>query len=73
LVRPRRARLKHAAIHLISILKLDAMMTLYQSLGLIDDEQYQRYLATSKPTAPRRSPARTSASLYPLIIPSSGV
>ena len=39
-----RARLKHAGIHLISILKLDAMMTQYQSLGLIDDEQYQRYL-----------------------------
>jgi hypothetical protein len=44
LVHPRRARLKHAGIHLISILKLDAMMTQYQSLGLIDDEQYQRYL-----------------------------
>jgi hypothetical protein len=29
LVRPRRARLKHAGIHLISILKLDAMMTQY--------------------------------------------
>ena len=39
-----RARLKHAGIHLISILKLDAMMTQYQSLGLIDDDQYQRYL-----------------------------
>jgi orotate phosphoribosyltransferase/uridine monophosphate synthetase len=39
-----RARLKHAGIHLISILKLDAMMTHYQSVGLIDDEQYQRYL-----------------------------
>jgi hypothetical protein len=44
LVRPRRARLKHAGIHLISILKLDAMMTHYQSVGLSDDEQYQRYL-----------------------------
>ena len=44
MVRPRRARLKHAGIHLISILKLDAMMTQYQSLGLIDDEEYQRYL-----------------------------
>jgi len=38
------ARLKHAGIHLVSILKLDAMMTQYQSVGLIDDEQYQRYL-----------------------------
>ena len=39
-----RVELKHAGIHLISILKLDAMMTQYQSVGLIDDEQYQRYL-----------------------------
>jgi hypothetical protein len=44
LAQPRRARFKHADIHLISILKLDAMMTQYQSVGLIDDEQYQRYL-----------------------------
>jgi ribosomal protein L19E len=44
LVHPRRARLKHADIHLISILKLDAMMRHYQSVGLIDGEQYQRYL-----------------------------
>lgn len=39
-----RLRLKHAGIHLISILKLDVMMNHYHSNGLIDDEQYQRYL-----------------------------
>jgi orotate phosphoribosyltransferase len=39
-----RLRLKHAGINLISILKLDVMMNLYHSNGLIDDEQYQRYL-----------------------------
>jgi orotate phosphoribosyltransferase len=43
-----RTRLKHAGIHLISILKLDAMMTHYQSVGLVDDEQYQRYLDYAK-------------------------
>jgi hypothetical protein len=44
LVHPRRARLKHADINFTSILNLDAMMRQYPSLGLIDDEQYQRYL-----------------------------
>ena len=39
-----RLRLKHVGIHLISILKLDVMMNHYHSNGLIDDEQYQRYL-----------------------------
>lgn len=39
------ARLKHAGIHLISILKLDVMMNSYRSLGLIDEEQHQRYLS----------------------------
>lgn len=38
------ARLKHAGINLISILKLDVMMNSYRSLGLIDEEQHQRYL-----------------------------
>lgn len=38
------ARLKHAGINLISILKLDVMMNLYRSSGLIDEEQHQRYL-----------------------------
>jgi orotate phosphoribosyltransferase/uridine monophosphate synthetase len=39
-----RLRLKHAGIHLVSILKLDVMMNFYHSESLIDDEQYQRYL-----------------------------
>ena len=39
------ARLKHAGIHLISILKLDVMMNSFRSLGLIDEEQHQRYLS----------------------------
>jgi len=39
-----RMRLKHVGINLISILKLDVMMNLYHSNGLIDDEQYQSYL-----------------------------
>lgn len=39
------ARLKHAGIHLISILKLEVMMNSYRSLGLIDEEQHQRYLS----------------------------
>jgi orotate phosphoribosyltransferase/uridine monophosphate synthetase len=39
-----RLRLKHVGVNLISILKLDVMMNLYHSNGLIDDEQYQRYL-----------------------------
>ena len=38
------ARLKHAGINLISILKLDVMMNLYALNGLIDAEQNQRYL-----------------------------
>jgi len=39
------ARLKHAGINLISILKLDVMMNLYHSSALIDEEQYARYRA----------------------------
>lgn len=42
------ARLKHAGIHLISILKLDVMMNSFRSLGLIDEEQHQRYLAYAR-------------------------
>jgi orotate phosphoribosyltransferase len=38
------ARLKHAGIHLVSILKLDVMMNLYRANGLIDEEQLLRYL-----------------------------
>jgi orotate phosphoribosyltransferase/uridine monophosphate synthetase len=36
--------LKQRGINLLSILKLDVMMTHYLSSGLIDDAQYQRYL-----------------------------
>lgn len=39
------ARLKHAGINLISILKLDVMMNLYRSLGFIDEQEHERYLA----------------------------
>jgi orotate phosphoribosyltransferase/uridine monophosphate synthetase len=42
------ARLKHAGINLISILKLDVMMNLYRSSGLIDEEQHERYLAHAR-------------------------
>lgn len=42
------ARLKHAGIHLISILKLDVMMNSFRSLGLIDEEQHQRYLTYAR-------------------------
>ena len=52
MVRPRRARLKHAGIHLISILKLDVMMNLYRSSGLLDEEQHERYLAYVRATRP---------------------
>lgn len=38
-------RLKKAGINLISILKLDVMMNLYRSSGLIDEEQHERYIA----------------------------
>ena len=52
------ARLKHAGINLISILKLDVMMNLYRSSGLIDEEQHERYLAyvrSTRPPAPDHS------------------
>jgi orotate phosphoribosyltransferase/uridine monophosphate synthetase len=42
------ARLKHAGINLISILKLDVMMNLYRASGLIDEEQHERYLAYAR-------------------------
>ncbi|HKV85136.1 MAG TPA: phosphoribosyltransferase family protein [Ktedonobacterales bacterium] len=42
------ARLKHAGIHLISILKLDVMMNSFRSLGLIDEDQHQRYLTYAR-------------------------
>ena len=37
-------RLKHSGINLISIIKLDMMMNLYRSSGLIDQEQHESYL-----------------------------
>ncbi|MGH2517212.1 MAG: orotate phosphoribosyltransferase, partial [Ktedonobacterales bacterium] len=42
------SRLKHAGINLISILKLDVMMNLYRSGGLIDEDQHERYLAYTR-------------------------
>lgn len=45
-------RLKHQGIHLISILKLDVMMNLYRSSGLIDEDQHERYLAYVRATRP---------------------
>lgn len=42
------ARLKHAGINLISILKLDVMMNLYRSSGFIDEDQHERYLAYTR-------------------------
>lgn len=46
------ARLKQHGIHLISILKLDVMMNLYHAGGLIDEEQYQRYLDYARSVRP---------------------
>lgn len=40
--------LKQQGISLISILKLDVMMTHFESSGLIDEEQYERYLAYAR-------------------------
>lgn len=48
-------RLKSAGIHLISILKLDVMMNLYRSSGLIDEEQHERYLAYVRASRPAAS------------------
>ena len=45
-------RLKHAGINLISILKLDVMMNLYRSSGLLDEEQHESYLAYVRATRP---------------------
>ena len=55
------ARLKAQGINLISIIKLEVMMTLYANAGLIDPDEYQRYLDYVKRTAPARpSAANTS-------------
>jgi len=48
-------RLKHAGINLISIIKLDMMMNLYRSNGLIDQEQHDSYLAYVKESRPAPS------------------
>ncbi len=45
-------RLKHAGINLISILKLDVMMNLYRSSGLLDEEQHESYVAYVRATRP---------------------
>lgn len=54
------ARLKAAGINLISIIKLDVMMNLYSADGLIDPDDYQRYLDYTRQHAPASS--RKSAS-----------
>ncbi len=51
------ARLKSQGINLISILKLDVMMKFYSSAGLIDPDDYQRYLDYVQRTVPTRAPA----------------
>ena len=51
------ARLKAQGINLISILKLDVMMQFYSSQGLIDPDDYQRYLDYAKRNTPARMPA----------------
>ena len=50
-------RLKRAGINLISIIKLDVMMNLYRSSGLIDEEQYQTYVAYRDQSRPEPSEA----------------
>jgi len=57
------ARLKHAGLNLISILKLDVMMNLYHSNGWIEDEQYNRYLryvSSARPTPSHAPPPAES-------------
>jgi orotate phosphoribosyltransferase/uridine monophosphate synthetase len=51
------ARLKAQGINLISIIKLDVMMKFYSSAGLIDPDDYQRYVEYAKQGAPARSTA----------------
>jgi orotate phosphoribosyltransferase/uridine monophosphate synthetase len=45
-------RLKHSGINLISIIKLDMMMNLYRSNGLIDQEQHEAYLQYVRQSRP---------------------
>jgi orotate phosphoribosyltransferase len=54
------ARLKQSGINLISIIKLDVMMNFYQGEGLIDEEQYERYVAYVRAN---RAPAATGEGL----------
>jgi orotate phosphoribosyltransferase len=49
------ARLKARGINLISIIKLDVMMKFYSSAGLIDPDDYQRYLNFTKQNAAARA------------------
>lgn len=49
------ARLKAQGINLISIIKLEVMMNLYSAGGLIDPDEYQRYLDYVKRTSPARA------------------
>ncbi|HEU5348844.1 MAG TPA: phosphoribosyltransferase [Ktedonobacterales bacterium] len=49
------ARLKAQGINLISILKLDVMMNLYSAAGLIDPDEYQRYVEYTKRNMPADS------------------
>ncbi len=45
-------RLKHSGINLISIIKLDMMMNLYRSSGLIDEERYDAYFTYRNQSRP---------------------
>lgn len=56
-------RLKQSGINLTSILKLDTMMNLYHSTGLIDDDQFQRYTAYSQASRASRQTESTTGPL----------
>jgi orotate phosphoribosyltransferase/uridine monophosphate synthetase len=58
-------RLKHSGINLISIIKLDMMMNLYRSSGLIDQEQHEAYLQYVKQYRPAPA-ARVREEMYSL-------
>ena len=59
------ARLKHAGINLISILKLDVMMNLYRSSGLIDEDQHERYLAFARASRGIEAGEKTEGHAHP--------
>ena len=48
-------RLKQVGINLISILKVDMMMNLYHANAIIDEEQYQAYVAYVRANRPAPS------------------